>query len=913
MLDYLRDQEKKYESLDNYFKILSTSTELKKHLLDHLCDTTVSIEISFYANKSYWQSRQKTQRAFFIMCIIMIIILFLVLFMLFYFQTKELRFASKGIAAISQSFIFYMIIYLCFSSIFIILLINIKGNMNLCKGQIEKLNSEAIGSINNNIKVGYLQYIVQNVDSMDFYKLLLQFGYKKRSLKRKIDLPQNMTTITDYNRLYEEYGDQLLVSLKNFYDDGKGYMEIRKILVLSNPINMLKEANRIMNYYNYICLNQSPNKKQPNDVEDRKIINELVINQLKKILNKTTNMIPTDDIKNNLIQQNTNNKEFNTSLNNLIYSYLFLFLYLESVYKKDITNTDFKLKLNEITIKINSVLPIDSNDEAHIAFVSKLTTTFAENYISKYPNYINLNQPFADLMPYFKKQYYDVFLHLKGNYWFPFEKDYIIDNVLKPKLSQISKSNQYILEFGNNLYTNLIVPIQNTFDQKTILKAYIIEHISNSLLSYDINISKYQNYIVNQLIKDNKDIDEREMDTFNQIVIEINQSIILKKQLQPNKNDKKFIEPQEFISLIDILSYNDLKNGLNVEYYQDIVNEFYNTISNSVNRGDNTLDNIFYNSNKNYKMWAISVALVTTILVLTWLHFTIGLAGDYKYIKQNIDTKISEANKELLDAQKYKDVKRIDIAASRLLFVNNESSNRIINLMFKIVVPVFALIFIIIMLFSYQRKSKAAFDFNSELIEANTMELKDLLDELKGAINTLEDKINPVDYSKKIEIIEVIKIDDKTEIYNLIKKIIDKFEKCNYIIEAQNSKLPFPYTEVVMNGFMIVICIGVLLYIYGQLKPFGRIYNIKELNRIKEETIYADIDKFKELKKEVEFLKNCHNDDIDTVIYTLKIMFFMFIVMFLIFYSTKIVSSTSEFKAGLFNSFYFETQTKYPL
>jgi cbb3-type cytochrome oxidase subunit 3 len=233
--------------------------------------------------------------------------------------------------------------------------------------------------------------------------------------------------------------------------------------------------------------------------------------------------------------------------------------------------------------------------------------------------------------------------------------------------------------------------------------------------------------------------------------------------------------------------------------------------------------------------------------------------------------------------------------------------------MFKIVVPVFALIFIIIMLFSYQRKSKAAFDFNSELIEANTMELKDLLDELKGAINTLEDKINPVDYSKKIEIIEVIKIDDKTEIYNLIKKIIDKFEKCNYIIEAQNSKLPFPYTEVVMNGFMIVICIGVLLYIYGQLKPFGRIYNIKELNRIKEETIYADIDKFKELKKEVEFLKNCHNDDIDTVIYTLKIMFFMFIVMFLIFYSTKIVSSTSEFKAGLFNSFYFETQTKYPL
>jgi hypothetical protein len=510
---------------------------------------------------------------------------------------------------------------------------------------------------------------------------------------------------------------------------------------------------------------------------------------------------------------------------------------------------------------------------------------------------------------------------MQGTYWFPFDKSYIIDIVLTPYIQSIASNlgttaDQYVNDYINLLYTNVIKTIQDSFNEVVVLRAYIIEEISNSLLSYDINLYNYQNYIVNKLIK--KDDTGDQIDMYNQLVTDINKTLLLKKQLRDDKHDKKYIEPQQFIKLIDGLSYQDLKTGLNVEYYQDIVNEFYNTISNAVNNKDNTLDNIYYNSNKNYKMWNVSLGLITTILVFIWLYYSLKLIHIYKYILQDIGNEKKKAqdkydaaieNKSDTDKSR----KEIEIAANHVLFVNNESTNRTMNWAFKITVPVFILIFIIAMLFSYQRKSKAAFDFNSELIETNTMELKDILDDLKTHLDDLEERINPVDMTKKISVIEIIKTDDKTDIYDMVKKIIDKFEKCNYIIESQNSKLPFPYTEVVMNGFMLIAVILVFFYIYSQFKPTKRIFDIKELNRLKQEAIYADQAGLTKLKKEVEYLKACHNDDIDAIIYTLKIVFFMFIIMFLLFYSTKIISSTSEFKAGLYNSNYFENQTCYPI
>jgi hypothetical protein len=91
------------------------------------------------------------------------------------------------------------------------------------------------------------------------------------------------------------------------------------------------------------------------------------------------------------------------------------------------------------------------------------------------------------------------------------------------------------------------------------------------------------------------------------------------------------------------------------------------------------------------------------------------------------------------------------------------------------------------------------------------------------------------------------------------------------------------------------------------MKPIARLKQIKELNKMKEEASVADKRYIKMLKRDLEYQLACHEDDIDAVIFTLKVVFFIFIITFLIFYSSKVVTSTSEYKMGLFNSGYFET------
>jgi hypothetical protein len=155
-----------------------------------------------------------------------------------------------------------------------------------------------------------------------------------------------------------------------------------------------------------------------------------------------------------------------------------------------------------------------------------------------------------------------------------------------------------------------------------------------------------------------------------------------------------------------------------------------------------------------------------------------------------------------------------------------------------------------------------------------------------------------------IKEIPQISVDDKTRIYEKMKVIVDKYEKCNYVLATQKNDIPFPYTEAILDMFMITACVVCIVFLLGTINPIEKLKTIKELNKLKERGIYQenDPDFISEAKEKAQ----CHDQDIDAVIFTLKIMFFMFIILFLVFYATKIISSTSEFEFGLYNSVYFE-------
>lgn len=922
ILDYMRAMEKKFAGLENYFDTLKDSSQLKKALLDRLSDTTVSIEMTFNANIAFWDKKKKTQDSFLAMCIVFIIITFIMVFFVFFMmkvsELDMLKTPNKTFEK-GRSFFMHLIIYMCFLSVFIVMIINIKGNIDLCKGQREKLLYEMRGRINNEINVGYIQYIVKDVTHLDFYKLMLQFGYKKRSMARKVELPQELASIADYDTLYETFGNEIAMSLKNFYNNGKGYMETRKIYVMSNPINMLKESNRIMDYYNYIALKR--NNEKTSEEQMKKIIDELVVSQLKKVSKNNANTTPTDqNSKDTIIQNNEANVDFSNSLQNLVDAYRYLLIYLYPLYiKADIHDASVpeiirKSMPNNVNIKEQN--SISGKDRS--SFLSNMKIIFDVNYKSKYAGYVNsakaagenmddvIKQALLDFVPYFRRLYYHLFLDLTGTYWFPFEKEYMVDRKILPLFSATdagplgSTAASYKSTVMKQVEATLIETIKSSFNHVAAMRAYIIEEISNSMLPYEIFVIKYQSYIVTQVLKGRKYTSD-DIDMYNQLVLDIDKTLRLKKQLRENTVDKKFVDPQEFVEVLNGLSYQDMLDGLNTKYYQEIVNAFYKSVSYSVNskeNGLNNLDNIYYNSLKLYKMWKVTVFLTTVIIVFVWMYFMVGLAEEWRRISIDIAIKKQMAYKS----------ENID----NISFVNKESMNRMMNLTFKLVVPLFLAIFIISLLFSFQKKSLAAFDFNRELIETNTMELKDAITELNETIDEITENINPVDFSKKIETLEGFSTEKKTDIYELVKKIIDKYDKCNYIVEAQKSKLPFPYTEVVMNGFIILVIVLCFFYILGQIKPVKRIYNIKELNKMKEEAIYMSAAQFEEMKKMIEYERSCHEEDIDTIIFTLKVIFFLFIVLFLMYYSTQIISSTGQFKAGLYNSLYFENSSCYP-
>ena len=219
-------------------------------------------------------------------------------------------------------------------------------------------------------------------------------------------------------------------------------------------------------------------------------------------------------------------------------------------------------------------------------------------------------------------------------------------------------------------------------------------------------------------------------------------------------------------------------------------------------------------------------------------------------------------------------------------------------------IPLAANIFFICLLISVYKKNVAKYNFNKETIDGNTAILRSSLNDMTTQFEELDMKISKGQSAQSIKNLPQIGLEEKTALYNHLKTIIDKFEKCNYVLSTAKSTMPFPYTEVIIDGFILTCIVLCALFVYGKINPLQRIKDIKVLNKLKEKGEYMDSDEG--YANELISKASCHDSDIDSIMFTLKIIFFMFIVMFLIFYATKVVSSTADYEWGIYNSFYFE-------
>jgi hypothetical protein len=301
------------------------------------------------------------------------------------------------------------------------------------------------------------------------------------------------------------------------------------------------------------------------------------------------------------------------------------------------------------------------------------------------------------------------------------------------------------------------------------------------------------------------------------------------------------------------------------------------------------------------------MTLSIVIIIMCWGYYIATWVDNFTFMLNE--------NKEELD--EFKEQRPIDedeeeftLSEHQLKKLKAEHVKDKMNSIIFVCIVTASTFFIICLIFSSYIKKQSVHEYNIEIVESNTSDFKDSINELLVKLQEFDNTASqqPLEY---IGNIACIKDNDKFELLSILQNIIDKFEKCNYVLEAAKNKFPFPYSELTVDIFMIMVILGGMAYLTSSFKPgakFAQIMEWKGLMRDLEDGVLAETDtQFDRIKSEAK----CHDNDVEEIVYTLKIIMFIAIFMFLLYFSTKLLASSNAFKQGIYNSAYFDKNMCY--
>ena len=964
ILDYLHYKIKQYGTLDKYFEEMDkpNKDDVKKELLSKISDTILRINMLFNSREKYWRNKEKEQNTLFAIFIVIIAIIGVIFYYLLYLTIKSgYQYKNKdggfNIIEIFKTFSSYTIIYLVILNVFIVMIINAQKNKELYKQEAEKTRREATfyikymftkssSTLENNIfKLALASraslYSPELIHTDDTEDSLCPTNGSNKDTRNAVTTTSSYyncaTKKVDYAGAYNDWKSDLKLALTGFYNGnengkGDGYSQIRNIYILSGPIPMLKETRRIIeSYYGIIMKDrQAKTDSAINDAAIKKILKDNLITPILAVIDTTPQ---TDELsfENNMINYTKNS----TKLDDLKKLLTYTAAYCRQVYKQTkITDTNdaiYKLLNHENYVKIKDLFTkynVFSKIDSYIKNPAETDALKINEYVQTM---------LSDLVPVYVSIYKEIYNNgsgIEGSDLFLYDKKIMTETVMlniHKDTSQavyiIPDDNYYFSTIKNYIFTYIISPVELNIKSDDVLIQKAIDKVAINLLSYKINFKTYHDYLTKELTK-NANSSQLVKDILNKI----QKTIAFKSQFKGTKDNimgkQRFLQESDFFEVLNLMGYNELKDMLEIKHLKEIITIFYSKISDSIIRQDSTLDNLYFNINKNFKLLQTSIIMIIITIILIWSNYTLSNMQLLPYLTTDISEKIEKLKPdidklrssiaEISGKEPADDAKRDKITSImkekqyEVLLLEREKSNRMINFTVRVVIPVFVVLFLIVLLLAYYKKSKAVHDFNVDLIESNTNALKAATEELDAKIDLLDAAVESGDKFKPIGKITIIDENYKRSIYNDLQTIIEKYEKCNFILEAQKNKIPFPYAEFAMNGFMIFVTVLCVLYVYMQINPIKRLKMIKELNKKLAESLIADKTRIKIMKKELEYFVQCHEDDIDAIIFTLKVVFFIFIITFLIFYSTKVINASNEYQSGLYNSSYFDTSTCVP-
>jgi hypothetical protein len=749
-----------------------------------------------------------------------------------------------------------------------------------------------------------------------------------------------------YISYFNDVKDNIKSAVTNFYNNGKGYTLVRQRLVeFSNP-QLIKEIRTILKYYYSIVIRkQNADQVEVIDEQKTQALESTVVDQMKVLLTLETasanlRQVYTDtqsDVARTLnenhsqiITRNEADPNFASYYDRLKKVYAYTIIYCSPAWVRTLPDDNFKASFSDAYDKMPHLLNVKSFPSNEQTFIQEIKDAFSEHYTKHMKSYLEdissatpphtaitsgvdastlvvpttaSDSVFAgvctkvlnDMRDIFDKYYTMSILQCAKDtkYWFPYDTTYLVRNLSSFQRSAFNSTTAIVSSDG--LLQDFMYSVKQTIASQSAINALkqsinykdqqaaIVQRLTPIVEKMNIKLADYSTFITGKVTEGSAGPSGELASILKQTILMIDMNVAQKanmntKTIGQKSTEMRFLDADQFVTKIDALTFNDFKTGLNIEWFKDVTSIFYTSISNATNSESRTTKDIYVHEKKRQRISFATFITLTITFIFVLIYHLMNVYKEYTSMGAIANANTADKKWAIVDSK--------------------------VNIIFKGIIPIAALVFFICLFWSIIKKSEAKFNFNRETIDSNTSKFKKSVFELNGLIEDITKKIRPAETTKIIKDLKQITFDDKVMIHEYMKTIIDKSEKCNYILAVQSGDIPFPYSEIVIDAFMALVCILCILFIISKINPIEKMRNIKTLYTLKERGMYLDGDP--SFKSEITTKAKCHDTDIESIIFTVKILFFLFIVAFLIFYAGKVVESTSEYQGGLYNSYYYD-------
>lgn len=941
LLDFLGVKYKRYSGeLDRYFADIKT-LDKKKELIDKIAYVFQRVEILKQAERKVWENRKRTNVIFMIIMCIMMVAVLIILTTLCIFNMKS-YYAGSLMTDKIQGILIYFISFLILFTVLLLIVLNMdEGRKRAGKMMAEVAddvdNLKQILPVENKLRLLLVFVAYKNAENKLIYDRMIKTN-GDFIRKYTVDLagtkaeggaaPKSAGVNLDinYNQIFTDFQANLLTAVKDFYADGRGYVRLRKELVASSNILILSEMRRIMRYYNGIIKRKINSEALANEpVSSDKVLSDLVIPQLMllnmmlkpeattgaaKYIDPTKPSTP-DANPAALVLKNESDTEFMLRFQQLRSAFFYLATYLSQIYlKKSKDDVTF-----DPTLKAAMPTDIDLVTATPQYYYAYVKGVFEQHFslrmetllqdAKKTQNMVALIElacaPFMDMLV---SQYLECAMFIEGDYYFIFNGAYMESKIREKLLTDAKGLDAAYVDIIMGVITRKVIPdayaafqAQNNKDARV---TQLVNKLGTLMMNYDISLSANSKYLLETLNTKVPTSEDGIREEYMSVMRRVDELVLSKRAAleDATKQDAaldKFLTMEEFNALLDKTPYSTLKKGMAVDFFKDILDKFYFSVSNAVYTQSKTSKDIYFGDEKKFKLARIALIMTVIIVISGLVYNTLSTFMEWKIIR------VAKAANPRLDVKVDNKNERREV----LMAYGMQTSHVVI----KMVVPWAAALFFLTLLYSFYKKGVAKYRFNKDTIDSNTAGLRTALQELQGQLEDMDALVGPTNMDKAMKDLPAWNADERNKLYRLTTAIVDKAEKCNFILSTQKAELPFPYTEAIVDMFMLTVIIVSIVFIYGKINPVQRFRDIRYLNKMKDRGQYDESDAG--YQKEVSSKAQCHDTDMDTIIFTIKVMFYLFVVMFLVFYATKVITSTSDFEFGLYTSRYYEESKCY--